>query len=169
MEEIWADIEDYVGSYQVSNLGNIRSLPRNGRKMKVLKLRVSSNGYFLVNLYSEGKGKTWQVHRLVAKAFVENPENKAQVNHINGNKLDNRQDNLEWNSPKENMQHATNTGLIKTKGDIQVFKDNILIDTLHNPQDTRNKGYDPRNVSAVLLGKRKTHKGCTFVRVSNEN
>ena len=126
--EIWKDIEDYEGIYQVSNLGNIRSLDRvlNGRfgkftkKGKVLNLASDKDGYKQIGLTNKHrKRRYFRVHRLVAQAFVLNPdpENKDQVNHINGVKDCNEVWNLEWVSQSENMRHAVDTGLVHTGHD----------------------------------------------------
>lgn len=124
-EEIWKDIPGYEGYYQASNLGNIRSVervvfcrPGVQRKVpsKVLaKNKAGNGGYYRVMISIKGKVKYVLVHILVALSFVDNPENKEQVNHINGNKLDNRAENLEWVTQSENMLHAYNLGLQKPK------------------------------------------------------
>lgn len=121
MEEIWKDIEGYEGKYQVSNLGRVKSLKRkcnvlNGYRTvneKILNLNKNRYGYVTVNLSKNNKNKICTIHRLVATAFIPNPENKPQVNHIDGNKTNNIVENLEWVSKEENMQHAVNTGLLK--------------------------------------------------------
>ena len=104
MKEIWKDIENYEGLYQVSNLGRIKSI-RKMKKQNILKLGTR-NTYNVINLMKNGKARSFQVHRLVAKAFIPNPENKPQVNHINGVKNDNRLENLEWVTRSENTIHA---------------------------------------------------------------
>lgn len=118
--EVWKDIPGYEGLYQVSSLGRVRSFGRyvkNRYKMiwragKTLKQGKDNKGYMTVVLCAN-KQQTKKVHRLVASAFLPNPENKPQINHINGNKQDNRTDNLEWCSQSENMLHAWATGLQK--------------------------------------------------------
>ncbi len=121
-EEVWKDIIGYEGVYQVSNLGNVKTLGQqvvysDGRVYnypeKILKLS-NSRGYSSVHLYQNGVRSHGQpVHRLVATAFIPNPENKITVNHKDGNKKNNHIDNLEWASYKENNNHAINTGLHK--------------------------------------------------------
>lgn len=120
-KEIWADIKGYEGYYQVSNLGNIRSLDRiitfkNGTKQffkgKILKQKLDKHGYLRVTLSKNNHLCLKQVHRLVAIAFIPNPENKPTVNHKKGIKTDNRSTELEWATYQEQTQHAIKTGLI---------------------------------------------------------
>jgi len=113
--EIWKPIDGYE-YYEVSNLGNVRSVshqtknPRRFREGRVLAQAKVSNGYMHVSLTQEGKKKkSALVHRLVAKAFVPNPDNKKTVNHKNGDKEDNRAENLEWCTHSENSKHAYTT------------------------------------------------------------
>ena len=107
MEE-WRKIKGYEGIYSVSNIGNIR----NDQTNKILSKYVSHKGYEVIYLCNKGKRKNMKVHRLVAIAFIPNVENKPQVNHKDGNKLNNNVDNLEWVTCKENINHAFKTGLV---------------------------------------------------------
>lgn len=105
MNEIWRDIPEYEGLYQVSNLGRIR------RGERIKKPHVDHGGYLTVWLSKHSKMKCLKVHRIVALSFIPNPENKRTVNHIDGDKQNNRIDNLEWATHSENISHAVKTGL----------------------------------------------------------
>lgn len=119
MEEIWKDIKGYESLYQVSNMGRIKSLERykeNHSKLqkveeKIKTINIKNSGYQFVQLYKNNKYKNLMVHRLVAQAFIPNVDNKPQINHIDGNKLNNNVTNLEWCTNSENEKHAWNTGL----------------------------------------------------------
>jgi hypothetical protein len=115
MEEIWKDIPEYEGLYQISNLGNVKSQHFNrmsGQKPgQLLKIRLTYNGYLYIQLRMGDTSKTHFVHRLIAESFISNPDNKPVINHINGIKNDNRIENLEWCTQSENVRHAIDTGL----------------------------------------------------------
>lgn len=104
--EIWKDIQGYEDYYQVSNLGRVKSLERKfSSSEKILKLLYSIDGYPRICLRKDKKNKYYFVHRLVALAFIPNPENKSQIDHINTIKTDNRVENLHWVSASENMHN----------------------------------------------------------------
>ena len=106
MEEEWRAVKDYEGLYEVSNIGRIKSLNYNGTgKEGLLKQQSNHKGYKTVMLRKDNKGKTFKVHRLVAEAFIPNPENKPQIDHINCIRDDNRVENLRWVTGKENMEN----------------------------------------------------------------
>ena len=113
-EEIWLPCPGYEWNYEVSSHGRVRSLGNDTyhRGAKVLKQNLGNKGYYTLRLtYSPGKKKCELVHRLIAKAFIQNPDDKPCVNHIDGNKLNNAVDNLEWATIKENNAHAVRSGL----------------------------------------------------------
>jgi hypothetical protein len=116
MKEIFKNVKGYEGIYQVSNLGNVKSLNyHRGKKEKILKPGMDLGGYLILTLCKNRKRENKTLHRLVAIAFIPNPENKATVNHINGVKTDNCVSNLEWNTYSENHLHAHKTGLMDSK------------------------------------------------------
>ena len=121
--EIWKDIVGYDGLYQISNLGRVKNLSKiwwmdknnTHRRYKpdtIIFNRIDNLGYSICTLYKNSIGtKRIRIHRLVAEAFIPNPDNKPCVNHINGIKNDNRIENLEWCTYSENIQHAYDNGL----------------------------------------------------------
>jgi hypothetical protein len=121
MIEIWKDIKNYEGLYQVSNYGRVKSLNHEtkgkdgltyrykGRIRRVGTSQQSPNYIqYFYNLSKQGKTRTMQIHRLVAITFIPNPLNKREVNHIDGDTSNNHISNLEWMTPKENYEHAVN-------------------------------------------------------------
>lgn len=121
MEEVWKDIPNYEGLYQVSNLGRVRGLDRMTQCKNIppffikgveLVLSKCAGGYFYCHLSKNNKKKSYSVHRLVATTFIPNPNHYRDVNHKNGDKSDNRVSNLEWLTHKENIWHAIKNGMI---------------------------------------------------------
>lgn len=102
MEENWKDITGFEGRYKVSDKGRVWSLITN----RVLKHGLGTNGYHAVSLRKDGHTYQFSVHRLVAKEFVDNPHSKPEINHINSVRDDNRKENLEWVTRKENVHHS---------------------------------------------------------------
>ena len=118
IEEIWRPIANYEGLYEISDYGSVRSLPgsvfsRDGRVMKrkggLLKTHKRGR-YTNKTLYKNMISKNYTIHRLVALAFIPNPENKPHINHIDNNRYNNHVNNLEWVSQKENLKHAYDQG-----------------------------------------------------------
>ena len=123
-KEIWKDVVGYEGLYQVSNLGRIKSLKRKCKSIhgyrtvseKIYSQSVDRYGYLIVSLHKNGKKKTYTVHRLVAKAFIDNPLMLPQINHIDENKKNNKVDNLEWCTDEYNNAYGTRVErLIRTQ------------------------------------------------------
>lgn len=172
-KEIWKDIVGYEGIYQISNLGNIKSIGRQRRgericyiKEKILYPIIDKYGYKRITLNYTTK-KAFYIHRLVLKAFISNPENKPQVNHINGIKTDNRLENLEWSTVKENTNHAEKTGLRNSKGESNPFSklSHIEVVAIKNLLQGKTKGVQiakrfnvsSSTISDIKKGKRWNH------------
>ena len=115
--EIWKEINGYE-NYLVSSEGRVFSKYKKG----VIAQEETKYGYLNVTLYKNGNGKTRKVHRFVAEAFIDNPDNKPQVNHIDGNKKNNNVSNLEWVTAAENMKHACKTGLYTSESARKGYK-----------------------------------------------
>ena len=187
MEE-WKDIEGYEGMYQVSNLGNVKSLERkvwNGRgcyktvSEKILKAGNNSDGYLQVILCKDGKDKSYRVHRLVAEAFLENPNNLPEVNHISEDKTDNRVSNLEWVTSKYNVNYGTrnkraaeaNTNNPKlSKPVICIDKvSGLIVEFSSISEATRQTGTNQGNIAKCCKGKLKSAGGFYWMYAEGED
>lgn len=134
--EIWKSIKGYEGIYEVSNYGRIKSLSRitsNNRRLKekIINGGYYPNGYKLVCLRKNGINKNHLIHRLVAEAFILNPNNYSVVNHLDGNKKNNHVSNLEWCTQSDNLKHAIEIGMIdsqcKIRREVTISKNNTTI------------------------------------------
>lgn len=174
-KEIWKDIRDYEGIYQVSNLGRVKSFDIKDklgriRKGRVLKGCKNTKGYLLVNLYKNNMGCGKLIHRLVAQAFIPNPENKPQVNHIDENKTNNMVSNLEWSTSKENNNHGTHNEraakTISKSKSIPIIATNLKTGKSREFYGTnecaRQLDLHDSNITSVLKGRYKQTGGYTF-------
>lgn len=160
MEEIWKDKKDYEGLYQTSNLGRVKSFKFG--KERILKPGTDKNGYLLVNLCKNGKVKTFKVHRLVAEAFLPNPDNLPEVNHKDENKQNNVVSNLEWCDRKYNINYGTGVRrsyLQRCKPVLQYDLEGNFVREWKSIRECGRNGYDQGNVTSCCRGKQKTHKG----------
>jgi hypothetical protein len=188
--EIWRDIIGLKGLYQVSNIGRVKSIGRNvnlsSGKVRKLKDRIlhgtNSLGYRSVVLKVGTRSQTFKVHRLVAEAFIPNPEKKLCINHINGVKDDNRIENLEWCTPSENIKHAyeklgktrTMTGKLGANHPnakrIMVLNKNTgekVGEYLSGRDCAREMGLNYTVMNNALRGKRKSYRGYIFKYLSD--
>ena len=182
MKQIWKSIRGYEGLYEVNNLGFVRGLSRKischkiyqrNQKTMILKGIKRSNGYIQVALSKNGKSCIFFVHRLVLSAFLENPMNKPQVNHKDGNKENNKIENLEWVNASENGLHSyrelgrsawhkgkTGKGTPTAKALIQKTLEGTIIRFWDCGLDAVREGkFESSSISRCANGIAKTHKG----------
>lgn len=182
MKEVWKPIVGYENYYEVSNLGNVYSKGKEyidtlGRHQKKLPrnvcVHIGTIGYKCVDLNANGVNVQKHIHRLVAEAFIPNPENKATVNHKDGNKLNNDISNLEWATFGENNKHAVDTGLKQSpwtgvyginhpqsKSVVQLDKKGNIINTFVSAREAQEKtGISYKHISCCCLGKRMSTGG----------
>ena len=166
-EEIWKQVKGFEGRYEVSSLGRAR----NSKTFRILKPIVRDknkpNDYHRV--YMGGGIRT--LHVLIAEKFLENPEGKPHINHLNGIRNDNRVENLEWCTRSENMQHSYKMGFNKTgkehlqSKELQVFKDGVLVAKLYGNKEWKEFGLDQASVNQCIRGIRGHYKGYTFKKL----
>ena len=161
-EEIYRDVIGYEGLYSVDIFGNVYNA--NGKEMKQLQNQF---GYMNVSLTKNGKQTQHKVHRLVAQAFIPNPLNKQQVNHIDGNKKHNVVWNLEWCTCKENINHALKSGLRRQKGNnkkpVVCTETGIVYSSIKDASE--DMGILRTSICNVLSGLSENAKGYHFRRV----
>lgn len=180
METIWKPVVGYEGLYEVSNTGMIRSL---FRYKKTLKYNITVRGYATVELFKNKESKRVLVHQLVAKAFIPNPDNLPQINHIDENPLNNNVSNLEWCTAKYNANYGTRNERIRQHNDysinerkqiarmngkkvskptIQIIPNGVEIRYQSAKQASIMTGIDHAHICAAANGKRKTAGGCRW-------
>lgn len=166
MKEIWKDIEGYEGLYKISNLGRVKRVETD----RILKPLKHTNEYSTVNLSKNGIVSNKKIHRLVSQAFIPNPENKPEVNHINENKTNNMVSNLEWSTRKENNNHGTRNeragkAISKSKS-IPIIATNLKTGESQEFYGTnecaRQLGLHQSSITEVLKDKRNHTGGYTF-------
>lgn len=171
--EMWREIKGTDGLLEISDMGRVRSNMRDGR---ILKTQKDKKGYERLRVTVKRQKMSLKIHREVAKAFIENPDNLPQVNHIDGNKSNNRVDNLEWASNIENARHATEHGLwgnvyAASKKTNENRKTPIIATEAATGKrlcfgsvSEAERALKTRHVSDVLNGKRIKAAGCYFER-----
>lgn len=172
MNEKWADIPNTKGKLQVSDMGRVRSCLRGD--WRILKTQTDNKGYERLTYTFEREKRREKVHRLVAKTFLPAQKTKQHVNHLNGNKSDNRASNLEWCSNRENVHHAISSGLwdcvfagakeSNHRRKRALFAINIKSGAVHFFESVSDaeRACDTRHISAVLKGKRSKANGFVF-------
>ena len=167
MSEIWKDIIGFEGSYQISSLGRIRSLDRfvnckNGGlklfKGQIKNVSENKRRYKSICLSKNSKTKNFDIHRLLAIHFIPNPENKKEVNHIDGNRMNNNLSNLEWNTPSENALHAHKIRLVSNTG----RKNHKRARKLTDKQVIDIKKNHKKGMAKILAEKHNVTKECIY-------
>ena len=154
MEE-WRDIKGYEGKYMVSNLGRVKSLNyRRTGKEKIMKGVPDGHGYLQVKLWKDGKDKKYMINRLVAQAFLPNPNNLPEVNHIDKDKTNNKVENLEWCTTQYNVEYS------KAKAVIGIDKVSGLILKFPSIMEAeRQTGISNKHICDCLKGRQKSTGG----------
>ncbi len=180
MQEIWLPVVGYEGLYEVSNIGRVRSLRSKTRiadkENKIMRQKLDKNGYFRVNLNKEGKMKAMLVNRIVAEAFIPNPNNLPIAGHDNDVKTDNYVGNLYWTNASENLMHNGLQARINAKRQLKIDK---IAEALAKPiigtslktgekiyfksaQEASRNGFGGPKISLCCNGKKKSHKGFSW-------
>lgn len=146
----WADVNGFEGKYKVSRNGDIFSIKSN----KILK-PILSNGYLKIML---GR-KMYRIHRLVAFAYIPNPQNYTCINHKNGDKKDNRVENLEWCNHTMNLIHAYRNGLNKNERPVERLLNDKVMASYRSAKEAEKDGFQCRLIAKCCKGKRKHHGG----------
>ena len=158
--EQWKVVKDFK-NYEVSDEGKIRNISTG----RILKPKLNRGGYNIVDLYIKGRAVTKRIHRLVAEAFIPNPDNKSDVNHINENKTDNRVKNLNWMTRTENINHGTRnkcSAISQSKPIIVIYHDNTYEEYPSAKIASEELGLWQTHITAVLKGRLKTTGGLKF-------
>lgn len=191
-KEIWKDIIGYEGLYQVSNMGRVKSLEKKCCRDNynrvidefIKKTQISKKGYINVSLTKNKNKKTFKVHRLVAQAFIPNPNNYPQVNHLNEDKTDNRVENLEWCTQEQNInygvrnekaskgisialkgkkksqEHRDKLSQVKSKPIVQIDKSGLIIGVYDSArQASKELGINRGNICGCCNGRYKSAGG----------
>ena len=163
MAEEWRKIPGYE-NYEVSNTGRVVNNNFNRKGIRKEMTYKKSRGYPAVSLFRNGKGKDITVHRLVAQAFIPNPDNLREVNHIDGNKVNNNVDNLEWCTREENMEHAKRNGLSyqRNRSIVAIFPDGTKIEYKSTVEASEKLGISKPTILRNLKGIFKNSKGLVF-------
>jgi hypothetical protein len=164
--EVWKPIAGYEGLYEVSNFGRVRNASKaHCARGGILKPLADATGYCRINVYKGGKMAHKLVHRVVAEAFVENPQSKTEVNHKDGNKANNAATNLEWVTPKENIKHSIYSGLRSNRKPVDMYTTSgEFLKTFESlAEAAKHTGAKVHNISRCCTGRKGYKTACGYV------
>ena len=171
---MFKDVKGYESIYKINEDGVIKSTPRNGNgyKEKIIKHSLDSYGYEIVHLRNGNKNSTKKVHRLLAEAFIPNPDNKPTVDHIDGNKTNNRLSNLRWATQSEQQLNAIRNGNRQDCSNrvkvAQLDKDGNMLNVYDSLKEVeRQTGIKWQGVSHCINGTRKSAGGYTWIKFND--
>ena len=165
MKEEWKDIKGFEGKYMVSNTGKVKSLNYNKTgKEKILEGVDYGYGYLYVVLYKDGKGKPCRINRLVAMAFIPNPDNLPEVNHKDKIRTNNNVENLEWCTSQYNVEYS------QAKAVIGINKvSGLIVEFPSAHEASRQTNINRGNISSCLIGKRNSAGGFYWIYADDDN
>ena len=161
-KEYWRPVLGYEGLYEVSNWGRVKSLPRNGtvKYARILKPDTDKDGYLYVVLSKNNKQKLFKIHRLVAEAFIPNPNNLPMINHKDENKQNNNAENLEWCDNKYNINYGScieRRSKKRSKPILQFTLDGVFVKEWDSIAECGRNGFQTSAIIMCCKGKRKKH------------
>lgn len=161
--EVWKDIENFEGVYQISNKGRLKHIYVKDKCEKLVRLYKEKTGYYRITLSHKNIRKKISIHRIVAKLFIPNPDNLETVNHKDFDRTNNNADNLEWMTARDNVLHSVGNGRHFKKPVIQMdLQGNVIKEWASAYEVEQQIGFKSTTISRCCLGKNKTYMKCLW-------